>query len=471
MAEVEFIYEEKSIIIYCNKNDKMKDICGKFINKSQIDKNSVYYLYNGGKINEELTFEKITNDNNINKIRILVNLVDEEENINNNLIKSKNIICPICKESIRIKIEDYKIRLYGCKNNHIIDNILLEEYENTQNIDISEIICGVCKEKNKGNSHDNLFYRCNICKINICPLCELKHDKSHNIINYELKDYLCDEHNDAFIEYCIDCKKDICLSCEKKHENHETIFYKNIIKDLNEVKNDINEYKKDIDIFYNNLDDIINQLNRVKENIKVYYNIYNNIINNYDLKIRNYCILENINEINSNIIKDIKKINNVNNKMDKIKSILNLYNKMAFINDLNIIYKINNNDEKVRLFGHKFVENNKNICKILIDNKEYDLMENFDLKNYKEEILKIKLIGFNNITNISHIFYYCTSLLSLPDIAKWNSNNVTNISNMFYYCTSLTSLPDISKWNTDNVTDMSCMFYYCKNGILIMLLI
>ena len=57
MADVEFIYNGININIPCDKKDKMKDICEKFINKTQIDKNLVYYLYNGDKIKEELTLE------------------------------------------------------------------------------------------------------------------------------------------------------------------------------------------------------------------------------------------------------------------------------------------------------------------------------------------------------------------------------------------------------------------------------
>ena len=61
-----------------------------------------------------------------------------------------------------------------------------------------------------------------------------------------------------------------------------------------------------------------------------------------------------------------------------------------------------------------------------------------------------------------------------------NTTNVTDMSYMFSYCSSLNNLPDISKWNTTNVTNMSFMFYNCKslnnlpdilNGILQMLLI
>ena len=54
---------------------------------------------------------------------------------------------------------------------------------------------------------------------------------------------------------------------------------------------------------------------------------------------------------------------------------------------------------------------------------------------------------------------FCNSLISLPDISKWNTKNVTDMSSMLRDYTSLISVPDISKLNTKNVTDMSFMFY------------
>ena len=65
------------------------------------------------------------------------------------IIKSKNIICPECNEDIKIKIEDYVINLYECKNKHDIDNIFLNEFDSTQNLDISKIICQNCGKYNK----------------------------------------------------------------------------------------------------------------------------------------------------------------------------------------------------------------------------------------------------------------------------------------------------------------------------------
>ena len=48
------------------------------------------------------------------------------------------------------------------------------------------------------------------------------------------------------------------------------------------------------------------------------------------------------------------------------------------------------------------------------------------------------------------MFFQCESLISLPDISKWNISNVKTMGSMFVKCKSLKSLPDISKWDTSN---------------------
>ena len=119
---------------------------------------------------------------------------------------------------------------------------------------------------------------------------------------------------------------------------------------------------------------------------------------------------------------------------------------------INIIYDINKDDkdedeyeydifgfedkdkvgDEINIFGHEFVKNNKNKCKMIIDNKEYEITEKYNIENYNNDKLNIKLKGINNITDISYMFYECSSLLSLPDISKWNVNNVNNMNGMFY---------------------------------------
>jgi len=70
-----------------------------------------------------------------------------------------------------------------------------------------------------------------------------------------------------------------------------------------------------------------------------------------------------------------------------------------------------------------------------------------------------------NVSNMSHLFDECSSLIILPDLSKWDIKNVTNIHSMFERCFSLLSLPDISKWDTKNVTNMSNLFHGCTSLI------
>ena len=133
------------------------------------------------------------------------------------------------------------------------------------------------------------------------------------------------------------------------------------------------------------------------------------------------------------------------------------------VSEINIIYGIKKDDKYIKIFGNIFVENNKNKCKMMIDNKEYEITEKYCVNNNNHNKLYIKLKGINNVTNMSGMFGGCSLLLSLPDISKWNTSNVAHMSYMFYECSSLSSLPDISKWNTNNVNNMSGMFCGCSS--------
>ena len=84
------------------------------------------------------------------------------------------------------------------------------------------------------------------------------------------------------------------------------------------------------------------------------------------------------------------------------------------ISEIDILY--NNNKNYINIFGYKFVENNKNKCKMIIDNIEYEIREKYNVENNNNN-LKIKLKGIN-INDMSYMFSDCSSLLSLPDISK-----------------------------------------------------
>jgi len=215
MIEVLFIYETQNIKIQCNIENKLKDVTTKLKFKiNEENNNDLFYVYNGDKINEELTLKQILNNKNVNQIKILVFNNNDEEN--EKKIISNEIICPQCKENILINLRDYQINLYDCKNGHKFENILLNEFENLQKIDLSQIICDNCTVNNKSNVFNQKFFMCIKCGMNLCPLCKAKHDQNHPIINYNDKNFICKKHNDKFIQYCKQCKENICFLCKNE---------------------------------------------------------------------------------------------------------------------------------------------------------------------------------------------------------------------------------------------------------------
>ena len=213
--------------------------------------------------------------------------------------------------------------------------------------------------------------------------------------------------------------------------------------------------------------------------------------------------------------KKIENLNGINaielkNHIVKIKSFDN--NNIG-----KMIYKIDEKNKQTKIFDKKFVKINRNRAKIILNNKQFNLIEK--IKSEKEKIkfvVKIKFLeniidincmfkrckmlslvknfekfnsqnlryvnslfygcsslqkiddifnldSENNITNISRIFYNCLLLKTLPDISKWNTNNVIDISFLFYGCSKLEYLSDISNWNISNVKDISGLFYGCSS--------
>ena len=76
MAEAKFTYEGQDIIIQCNKNQKMKDICTNLSNKINVGINSLIFLYGGNKLDLEKTFNELTKEN---VISIIAYEYDNEE--------------------------------------------------------------------------------------------------------------------------------------------------------------------------------------------------------------------------------------------------------------------------------------------------------------------------------------------------------------------------------------------------------
>ena len=477
MSTAIFNYNGKQVVIQCSFDEEMKDICKKYCSKENIDITKTYFVYNGNKIDKEINCNLIINeeDRKRNVMNILVEDNDDKKIVNKNTFQSTQIICPKCKEPSLIQINNYKIKLYNCKNLHTLNNLLINKYEDTQNIDGTKIICDICKIKNKSNAYNNQMQACLNCNINLCPICKTKHDKLHKIILYEEKNYICNKHFENFTKYCNDCQLNICIKCEEEHKSHNSLYYGEILP----KQDNINELRQYIDKLKNDIEEIINKLKNIESNMEKYFNISSKYISN--TKNRNYETLKNINEFikyNNTIIKDIKEIINDFNINNKFKNLMNIYeninNNNYIIAEINIKEDDINKDTRIinsyeqykrenvydREYDNKYENENeiKESCSIKINNELIPF--SYFHKFKKEGKYQIKYSFKKYITKTVFLFLRCKSLEKI-DLSNFNTLNTTNMNAMFYECPSLKDI-NLSNFNTQNVMDMGCMFDGCS---------
>jgi len=473
MFETIFNFEGKSTKVQCNENDKMIDICKKFCGKVGKEINNLFFLFQGEKINLEKEFKDMISNKSENKNQLIILVNESSENEKENTIEeSKQVICKKCgQKSIRFKLKNYLISLYGCDNNgHEHLGINTEEYLETQKVDLSKIICDKCQTQNKSESYKNMFYECCLCKQLLCPLCKNSHDKSHPIINYDDKFFICEDHGEYYIKYCNKCKKNICSICEKEHKSHDMTFFGDIIPNKEVIVGSIRELEAKIQKFEEDINNIKNLFSKMIENLKKNYGILKKIVDEYDEnndKKKNYQMLKNMNDVkdfSSSIIFDINSVINNSDLMSKMKNIVKLYFKIFPNNYFEILYKINQNEKEVKIFGDEFVKNNQNNnCKIEYEGEEFELQDKLKIKDFDKNYIQIKLKNIKNITNMKNMFSGCSSLTHLLGLSMINTSRVTNMYGMFHKCSSLGKLKDISEFDISNVTDISGMFSECTS--------
>ena len=104
--------------------------------------------------------------------------------------------------------------------------------------------------------------------------------------------------------------------------------------------------------------------------------------------------------------------------------------------------------------------------------KDYEAAKKEFLESIDTKVETTYLIAYVEVGDIARYFIHCKDANSIKEngLFDWSEatkieilscgNNITNMSWMFYNCSSLTNL-DLSNFNTDNVTDMFGMFYNC----------
>ena len=95
------------------------------------------------------------------------------------------------------------------------------------------------------------------------------------------------------------------------------------------------------------------------------------------------------------------------------------------LSKMSLIYNIRN-ENKIKIFGNKFLINNINNCYLLINRERNILYEYLELnKSQKnQKTLKIKLIENKPIIDMSYMFYNCIHLIYLHHLSKWDTKNI-----------------------------------------------
>ena len=190
----------------------MEDIITKFLTTIENKKENMelIYLYNDSIIKSRLTFNEQASesDKKGKKMNIIVIKIGEDVNKEAETI-SRDIICPICKENIFIDFDNFKISLHGCKNNHNINNISINQFLKIQKIDTNKIKCEKCS-------------------------------------NYDDKNYICKKHKEVFINFCKSCNENLCKLCNDNHKNHDIFEFAKILID----KDDLIKVQEELKIIF-----------------------------------------------------------------------------------------------------------------------------------------------------------------------------------------------------------------------------
>ena len=150
--------------------------------------------------------------------------------------------------------------------------------------DESKIICDLCKDAKKSQTYNNIFYYCYTCNQKFCPICKSRHEKDNThtqkIIDYDLKNYYCKEHNEQYDSYCNKCEKNIYIKCINKHTEHEIINYQNILPKEEEKTKKLKILKTKIEYMKEYLNEVIHIIQETINNYEILYEVQKNIINN-----------------------------------------------------------------------------------------------------------------------------------------------------------------------------------------------
>ena len=318
-------------------------------------------------------------------------------------------------------------------------------------------------------------------------------NSNNNLNSSNYDDYdLCGSENNKMSKENSDSDKNLVNIIDKLSKSnsektmpevHHNNSYSNIDENSNS-NNNLNSNSNNINLNVN-ISENSNQNSDSDKSIDINMNKYsksnsvktlahvqqNNSNNNIDVNQNSNNDLNSSNniDINLNISENNdKSLDNIKHNYPKSNSLRTLstvqQNNSQYSNFLVIIYQIVG--ITVQLFGEGFVKRNENnnLCKIIINNREEPIKQIHELTSEERnnKTLEVILKNINSITDMSYMFSGCKDLIKLPNISKIDTRNVTNMRSMFEGCINLVEI-DLSGLDIENVRSMRGKFYQCEN--------
>ena len=164
----------------------------------------------------------------------------------------------------------------------------------------------------------------------------------------------------------------------------------------------------------------------LKEPIEVFYNKFKDL-NFYS---KNFIDIEKLVSINK-----FKKIDDCSGEFNMTYINRSLKSKITKDKMKELENAVSGKISINKIFGEKFVKNNKDKCHIIINGQKLELVSYYKIDNLMENVdsINIKLIGVNNLTDLSYMFAGCISLYSFRCSSKFPLKNITKIDHMFTF--------------------------------------
>ena len=492
MAKVIFSYEGEETTIQCLKEDQMKNICCKYSSKIDIDRNSLYFLYGGNKVNLDLSFEQLANslDKAEQEMKILAykkpccsnggetiqlntkiidNICISNNVINDNLIGIRGQIDNLINDIVSKK--EINSIISQLKNINLIINNALGEIKNN-NEKLNELKYGIQRNENIENLKCNIIEGVLDIKVkNIKNGVILFNKRDIDGIDVFLNDIKIDminEKNKWKIDY--NFKEDGKYKFKIVFKKSITSLYK-FFQDCSSLYSiDLSNFesKNVTDLSY-----MFNKCYKLKE-IKGMNNFNTSNVNN--MKEMFHCCQEleslDLSNLDTSFVEDMSFMFNSCVKLKEIKGI----NEFITNNVIDMCYMFGNCKELEYLdlsnFQTNYVRDMKYMFADCVKLKEIKGTNKFNTGEanyinsmfaYCHELENLDLSNFDTskVCDMSFMFNKCYKLKEIKGIEKFNTSKVENMTTMFQYCQELENL-DLSNFDTSNVYDMSFIFNHCS---------